>query len=108
MIFEQRDGVIGREDPIIERRLGEASTNSQRTRTLVPAWSLLLEQWGCRAIQKLLRFQLLQFFLNSLCGIFAAKLGCAKLAGGKIQRREPYSISDLRHCGQKIVFFRAQ
>ena len=40
--------------------------------------------------------------------IFPVKLGRAKFAGRKIQRRKPHAIAALRHRRQKIIFFRAK
>src|ERR1700680_4081520 len=50
MIFEQWDSMVGREDPIIERSLGESSTTSRRARSSVP---FRLKQRRHRGLQKL-------------------------------------------------------
>ncbi len=66
----------------------------------------LVEQWQAGRIENFARTQLLQLFHNATFRVRPAKLGGAKLAGGKIERRQSHRAGRASQRRQKIVFFR--
>src|SRR5271156_1396922 len=120
MIFQQRNGVVRREDPVVEWGLRTSGPSSPRLRCCCrrnlssqPLWrqerssaALRLEQRRRRRIQQFFRPQLLQLLLHPPQRALSRKFRSAKLPGGEIQGGEPHTFSNLRQGRQKIVFLR--
>src|SRR5216683_249959 len=116
MVFQQRDGVVGSEDPVVEWSLG-VTCSGRQARGREPALSLpkgrprhtgYLKQRGCGTVQDFLRAQLLDFLLDPFCSSFTLELGGTKLAGGKVQRGEAHTLASLGDSSEEVVFLRAQ
>jgi hypothetical protein len=112
MIFEQGNGMVGGEDPVIERSFGARSRRCPRLRSRF--WRRLrgqgaagveLEQRRRRSIEQFFRPKLLQLLLHSPQRAFTRNFRGAKLAGGEIQRGEANPVSHLRQRCQEIIFF---
>ena len=109
MIFQQRDGVVGSEDPVVERSFGVAQWSPTGAWARAPAPHRDASNSGAEEPYKnFLRAQLLDLFLNSFGGVLALELGGAKFAGGKVERGESHALAVLRDRREKIVFFRTQ
>src|SRR3982750_2242726 len=97
MVFQQRNSMVGRKDPIFQRSLSVAGTQA-----IVCA--LTIKQWSGRTVEHFLWPQLLELLLNSAGCIWALKFGGAKLPCRQIQGSKTCTVAALRHCGQKIIF----
>src|ERR1035437_10089657 len=114
MVFDLRNGVVGREHPIVERRLGpggifqrrDAGRRSGYGRRSAAAG--LVEEGKRRREQHLARTEHQQLLTHAALGVFALKFGRTKFAGRKVQGREAESNSCLRHATQKIILFRSE
>src|ERR1035441_7028948 len=113
-VFHLRNRVVGREHPIVERRLSpggifqrrDARRRSSNWRSGVAAW--LIEEGKRRGEQHFARPEHQQLLAHTALGIFSLKFGCTKFAGREVQRREAESISGPRHATQEIILFRAE
>ncbi len=114
MVLDLRDGVVGGEDPVVERSLGPSCIlqrgharrrgghRSRRSR------SRLIEQRQGRSEEHFARSQDQQFLANAAVGVIALELGGAKFASREIERRESHSIARARHAAQEVVLLGAE
>src|SRR5947207_2468642 len=79
LVFHQRHSVIGREYPVVERRLREARAVTCLLQC--DLWRLIKKRQG-RGIEHLARAQLLQLFQNAPLGVLTAKLRGPKFSRG--------------------------
>ncbi len=108
--------MVGRKNPVVQRSLRPARARNKSQggdraplhgRDPRPPPDTFQQRRG-RAVQHFFWPQLFKFFLNPTSGRFAGELGCSKLAGREIERRKTHTISDRRHCRQKVVLLRVQ
>src|SRR5271157_303018 len=114
VVFDLRNGVVRREDPVVQWSLCPASI-LQRS----DAWcggnyrrcctrARLIEQRQRRSEQHFARTQHQQFLADAPLGVLALELGGAKFAGRKIERRKSYGIPGTRNAAQEIVLLGAE
>src|SRR5271154_937280 len=112
MIFQQRNGMVRRENPIVERSLRTGCSRRPRLRGLTSDGLFSIdsgiEERRRRAIQQFFRPQLLQFFLHPPQRSFSGKFCGAEFSGGKIQGCEAHALAYLGQRRQEIIFFRTQ
>ena len=113
MVFDLRNGVVGREHPIVERSLGPGGIFQRcdaRRRSGYGGGGVhwLVEEGA--TTRTVLRVDGVpeQFLAHAALGIIAPKFSRTKFAGREIQYRESERISSPRHASQEIIFFRAR
>ncbi len=112
MIFHLRNGVVGREDPVVERRLGPTGVFDRRYArsggSLHGRCSRLFEEWQRRSEEHLARTQNQQFLSYPALGVVTNKFCGAKLAGRKIKCGKSHRVSGTRNAGEEVVLFRVE
>src|SRR5208283_3137983 len=109
MVLDLRNGVVGREDPVVERRLSPArilqrsdawcgsSYRRRCTRTR------LIKQRKRRSEQHFAWTQNQQFLAHAAFGVVALKLRGPKFAGREVKRRKPHGVASARYAAEKII-----
>src|SRR4051812_31729932 len=129
MIFDQRDRVVRREDPIFERSLGDPECGSgggfggctdratlrPRDRSFKRRSPLRVraEQRQRSWVEDFAGAKRLQLFLDASIGVClratgVTEFGSAKISGGKIEGRESDAIMLADDGRKEVVLFRAE
>ena len=108
MVFHQRDGVVGGEDPIVERGEGHTPALVGERRLQVGALSSLPFVLGLAGTVSPGPIKQRQGRGVENLGVRTGKLGGAKFSGGKIERGESCQVFIAADGRQKIIFFRTQ
>src|SRR5271157_943820 len=114
VVFDLRNGVVRREDPVVQRSLCPGSIlKRSHSRCGSSYWrcctrARLIEQRQRRSEQHLARTQDQKLLADTPLGIFALKFSRAKFAGREIERRKSYGIPGTRDAAQEIVLLGAE
>src|SRR5271157_4757524 len=114
VVFDLRNGVVRREDPVVQRSLCPGSilkrshTRRRSGRRRRCNRARLIEQRQRRSEQHFAWTQHQQLLTDTSLGIFALELSRAKFAGRKIERRKSYGIPGTRDAAQEIVLLGAE
>src|SRR5271157_3234571 len=114
MVLDLRNGVVGAEDPVVQRSFGpgrilqrsHARRRSGYRRRCARA--RLIEQRQRRSEQHFAWTQHQQLLADTPLGIFALKFSRAKFAGREIERRKSYGTPGTRDATQEIVLLGAE